>query len=42
MEDKKVMTHVQKGLLVALILIVVGIAGYFTKLAYQMRFCLSL
>jgi hypothetical protein len=29
MEEKKVMTHVQKGLLVSLILIVLGIAAYF-------------
>jgi hypothetical protein len=38
MEEKKVMTHVTKGLLVALILIVIGIAGYFTKLADQSWF----
>jgi hypothetical protein len=38
MEDKKVMTHVQKGLLVSLILIVIGIAGYFTKLYTQSWF----
>jgi hypothetical protein len=35
MEEKKVMTHVTKGLLVSLILIVIGLAGYFTKLADQ-------
>src|SRR3954463_6897513 len=29
MVEKKVMTHVQKGLLVSLILIVLGIAAYF-------------
>src|SRR5690349_6399946 len=38
MQDKKVMTHVQKGLLVSLILIVIGIAGYFTKLYEQSWF----
>jgi len=32
------MTHVQKGLLVSLILIVIGIAGYFTKLFEQSWF----
>jgi len=36
--EKKVMTHVQKGLLVSLILIVIGIAGYFTKLFEQSWF----
>jgi len=35
MEEKKVMTHVQKGLLVSLILIIVDLVGYFTKLAEQ-------
>lgn len=35
MEEKKVMTHVQKGLLVSLILIIIDLAGYFTKLAEQ-------
>lgn len=38
MEEKKVMTHVQKGLLVSLILIVLGIAGYFAKLYEQSWF----
>lgn len=38
MEEKKVMTHVQKGLLVSLILIVIGIAGFFTKLYEQSWF----
>jgi len=32
MEEKKVMTHVTKGLLVSMILIVIGIAGYFAGL----------
>jgi NADH:ubiquinone oxidoreductase subunit 6 (subunit J) len=32
MEEKKVMTHIVKGLLVSLILIVLGIAGYLTGL----------
>ena len=36
--EKRVMTHVQKGLLVSLILIVIGIAGYFTKLFEQSWF----
>jgi len=36
--EKKVMTHVQKGLLVSLILIVIGIAGYFSKLFEQSWF----
>ena len=35
MEEKKVMTHVQKGLLVSLILIIIDLAGYFTKLGEQ-------
>lgn len=38
MEERKVMTHVTKGLLAALVLIVIGIAGYFTKLAEQSWF----
>jgi hypothetical protein len=38
MEEKKVMTHVTKGLLVSLVLIVIGIAGYFTKMAEQSWF----
>ncbi len=35
MEEKKAMTHVQKGLLVSLILIIIDLAGYFTKLGEQ-------
>ena len=35
MEEKKVMTHVTKGLLVSFILIVLGLAGYFTKMSEQ-------
>jgi uncharacterized membrane protein (UPF0136 family) len=35
MQETKVMTHVTKGLIVSLLLIVIGIAGYFTKLAEQ-------
>ena len=38
MENKKVMTHVTKGLLVSMILIVIGIAGYFTGLFQQSWF----
>ena len=38
MEEKKVMTHITKGLLVSLVLIVIGVAGYFTKLAEQSWF----
>jgi|SRR5215469_12730954 len=38
MEENKVMSHIIKGLLVALILIVIGIVGYFTKLSDQSWF----
>lgn len=38
MEDKKVMTHITKGVLVSLILIVIGIAGYLAKLSDQSWF----
>ena len=38
MEEKKVMTHITKGLLASLIVIVFGIAGYFTGLADQSWF----
>ena len=41
MEEKKVMTHVQKGLLVSLILIIIDLAGYFTKLAEQSWYSLG-
>ena len=32
MEEKKVMTHVTKGLLVSLILIVIGVIGHITDI----------
>ncbi len=38
MEEKKIMTHVTKGLLVSFILILIGIAGYFTNLSEQSWF----
>lgn len=35
MEDKKVMTHITKGLVIALAIIVINLVGYFTALAYE-------
>ena len=38
MEEKKIMTHIVKGVLVSLILIVLGLIGYFAKMEDQAWF----
>lgn len=38
MEEKKIMTHIVKGVLVSLILIVLGLIGYFAKMEEQSWF----